>query len=136
LRTGLAGLSHLNLDPWELLAARRTVAAGGEPPGDRERTLLQALALRVKAQQELDALAGAETKSGPDLLRAARATLARATQVEARINGLVEEAQIDPDAPETRTLNRSRFRLLRATADLWLQLDELENPRAEGTEGS
>lgn len=136
LRTEMAGLSHLSLETWELLAARQTVAAGGEPPGDRESALLQALALRVKAQHELDALAGAETLPGADLLRTARATLARAPKVEARLNALVEEAQIDPDAPETRTLNRSRLRLLRATADLWLKLDEMENARTEQVDPS
>ncbi|MBC8647375.1 MAG: hypothetical protein H7X85_09450, partial [Thermoanaerobaculia bacterium] len=60
------------------------------------------------------------------LLRAARATLARAPQLDARLTAVIEESQIGPADPETRSWTRTRFRLLAATSDLWLKLDEVE----------
>jgi hypothetical protein len=132
LRTGIAGLSHWNLETWELSAARKTVAAGGEPPSERERLLLQAVVLRVKAGQEIEALGTAAAgEAPPDLVKAARATLARAPQLDARLNAVIEEAQIGPDAPETRSWTRTRLRLLQAASDLWLKLDEVETRKRE-----
>ena len=128
VRTDISGLSHLKLETWELLAARKTVAAGGEPPSERDRTVLQAAILRVKAEQEREALAAAGAAS-PDLLRAARATLARASQVDARLTALIEESQIGPAEPGTRSWTRTRFRLLGAASALWLALDEVETRR-------
>ncbi|MFN2387663.1 MAG: hypothetical protein ABR576_15510 [Thermoanaerobaculia bacterium] len=133
VRPEIPGLAHLKLEPWELLAARKTVAAGGEPPSDRDRALLQAAVLRVKAEQELEALAASAAPS-PDLLRAARATLARASQLDARMTVAIEEAHLGEAEAETRSWTRSRFRLLGATADLWLGLDEVERQRASPTD--
>src|SRR5262249_11388629 len=59
LRTDLEGLENLRLEPWELKAARRAVAAGGEPPQERDRILLRAVALRLKAEEETNALRSA-----------------------------------------------------------------------------
>src|SRR5262249_47857430 len=84
LRTDLAGLENLRLETWELKAARRTVAAGGEAPTDRDRTLLKAVALRLKAEEETETLrAGAPSAPSAETLRAAKATLARAHALDA-----------------------------------------------------
>jgi len=132
LRTQIAGLAHLELETWELLAARHTVAAGGEAPSERERVLLQATALRVKAEHELSALSSAARgETAADLLRAARGTLARASQVDARLTAAIEESQIAPGVPDSRSWTRTRFRLLQSTARLWLKLDEVEATERE-----
>ncbi len=72
LRTDLAGLENLRLEPWELKAARRTVAAGGDAPTERDQVLLRAVALRLKAEEEISALrsvAGACAVGGAAPLR-------------------------------------------------------------------
>jgi hypothetical protein len=127
LKIGLTGLAHLKLETWELLAARRTVAAAGEPPSARERTLLRAVALRIKSEDEIAAL-GQHTggEAPPELLRAVRGTLACAPELDLRLTEVIEEASIGPAVHDVRTWTRSRFRLLRATADLWLALDAFE----------
>jgi hypothetical protein len=53
-------------------------------------------------------------------MKAGRATLARAAQVDAAMQELVDTAE---GGQEGRWWTRSRFRLLRSTADLWLRLD-------------
>jgi len=132
LRTNLAGLAHLKLEPWELLAARKTVAGGGEPPSERERTLLRAVALRLKAEGETEALKAAETgEASEELLREARATLARTPQIDAKLTAVIEDSQDASSAREGRSWTRTRFRLLRATADLWLTLDQAETGRVK-----
>src|SRR5262249_38937611 len=55
LRPALSGLENLRLEPWELKAARRAVAAGGDAPNERDRVLLRAVALRLKAEEETTA---------------------------------------------------------------------------------
>jgi len=126
LRTNVAGLSHLKLESWELASARRAVTSGG-PSSPHDRTVLRATALRVKAEIEADGLRGRTKEEGsdpsPDLLRSARATLARAPQVDHALQALLEGMQ---GGQEVRWWTRTRFRLLRATADLWLRLDASE----------
>jgi hypothetical protein len=121
LRTGITGLSHLNLESWELAAARRAVTAGSSASGS-DRTLLRAAGLRVKAESEIEALGNGEGSSTPpaEAVKAARATLARAPQVDHALQELVDETE---ERQESRWWTRTRFRLLRSTADLWLRLD-------------
>lgn len=125
LRTNITGLSHLNLEAWELAAARRAVAQG-EPGTPRDRAMLRAAGLRIKAEMESDALR-AQTESGnpvAEVVRGARATLARAPQVDHALQELVDSIE----GQEARWWTRSRFRLLRSTADLWLHLDGSQAP--------
>jgi hypothetical protein len=126
LRTNITGLAHLKLDPWELAAARRAVAAGS-PESDVDRVILRAAGLRIQAEAEVESL-GAHTDGAapPDMIRAARATLARAPQVDKLLIGIVEGGPQEPTAQESRWWTRTRFRLLRATADLWLSLDSVQ----------
>ena len=127
LRADVAGLSHLRLESWELAAARRAVA-NGSPASDMDRTLLRAAALRFKAETEGEALRGVRGEAGAELLRAARATLARAPQVD---HILLEMAEaVGNSSSDVRGWTRSRFRLLRATSGLWLRLDAAQPPPA------
>ncbi len=130
LRTGLAGLENLRLEPWELKAVRRTVAAGGEAASDRDRTLLRAVALRLKAEEETETLrAVAGMPPSPETLRAARATLGRAPMVDAALSAVIDEAEAVSSSEEIRCWTRTRFRLLRVAADLWLMQDSPKSDR-------
>ncbi|HTY42178.1 MAG TPA: hypothetical protein VMH79_09930 [Thermoanaerobaculia bacterium] len=132
VRPGIAGLENLRLEPWELKAARRTVANGGEPTSERDRTLLRAVALRLKADEEVETLrAAAGLPPSPETLRAARATLGRAAMLDAALSAVVDEAEAVSSSEEIRCWTRTRFRLLRSTADLWLMQD---SPRADRRE--
>ncbi len=129
LRTDIAGLEHLRLERWELKAARRAVAAGGQAPTDRDRLLLRAVALRLKAEEETESLRGSAPGEPPaETLRAARATLGRVPLLDAALTSVVDEAEAVSSSEEIRAWTRTRFRLLRATADLWLMQD---SPRSE-----
>jgi hypothetical protein len=124
LRTDITGLAHLKLEPWELAAARRTVAKDS-PPSEVDRILLRAAALRVRAESEAEALRTQQEEKGPppEMIRTARATLARAPQVDKALLQTVEAVEGDRSDQIVRSWTRTRFRLLRATADLWLCLD-------------
>jgi hypothetical protein len=129
LRTDLAGLENLRLETWELKAARRAVAEGGPALTERDRTLLRAVALRLKAEEETESLrAAAPSAPSADLLRAARATLGRVPLLDAALSSVIDEAEAVSSSEEIRSWTRTRFRLLRATADLWLMQD---SPRSE-----
>jgi hypothetical protein len=129
LRTDLAGLENLRLESWELKAARRTVAAGGVPPSDRDRMLLRAVALRLKAEEETEELrASAGRGPSPDTLRAARATLGRAAVLDVALSAVIDEAEAVSSSEEIRSWTRTRFRLLHATSELWLMQD---SPKAD-----
>ncbi len=109
--------------------ARHAVAAGGRPPTDRDRILLRAVALRLKAEEETETLrAAAGSEPPPETLRAARATLGRVPMLDAALSSVVDEAEAVSSSEEIRAWTRTRFRLLRATADLWLAQD---SPRGE-----
>jgi hypothetical protein len=132
LKTDLAGLENLRLEPWELKAARRAVAAGGEAPTERERILLRAAALRLKAEEETETLrAGTPVAPSADTLRAARATLGRVWLLDAALSSVIDEAEAVSSFEEIRSWTRTRFRLLRATADLWLMQDAPRGDRRE-----
>jgi hypothetical protein len=124
LRTNLSGLSHLNLETWELAAARRTVSNKSLPPSELDALVLRAAGLRIKAETEAEELKGLEEQGAPpELVKAARGTLARAPQIDKSLIQVVESVDADRSAQEVRWWNRTRFRLLRATANLWLKLD-------------
>ena len=124
LRTNLAGLAHLSLESWELAAARRTISNKSSPPSELDGLILRAAGLRVKAETEAEELKGmADQGAPPELVKAARGTLARAPQIDKSLIQVVEAMDADRSAQEVRWWNRTRFRLLRATASLWLNLD-------------
>jgi hypothetical protein len=132
LRTEIAGLENLRLEPWELKAARRAVAHGGEPATDRDRTLIRAVALRLKAEEETQTLRAATgMRPSAETLRAAKATLGRVPALDAALSVVIDEAEAISSSEEIRTWTRTRFRLLRATADLWLMQDSPKSDRQE-----
>ncbi len=132
LRTEIAGLANLRLEPWELKAARRTVAAGGQPRSERDRTLLRAVALRLKAEQETETMrAAAGLNPSADTLRAARATLGRMSTLDAALTSIIDEAEAVSSSEEIRAWTRTRFRLLRVTSDLWLMQDSPKSDRRD-----
>lgn len=125
LRTGIIGLAHLNLETWELAAARRAVASGS-PASEMDRVILRAAGLRVKAESEAESLALEREGEPPaEIIKAARATLARAPQVDKALLELPTAVNSDRSSPEAHGWTRTRFRLLRATAELWLRLDRI-----------
>ncbi len=127
LRTGITGLAHLKLEPWELACARRAVA-NGSVASETDGLLLRAAGLRIKAQSESEALLAAGQAAVPAaILKGARATLARAPQIDKALLELVGEA--GESSQETRWWTRTRFRLLQSTADLWLRLDAAQTPQ-------
>jgi len=130
LKTNLTGLSHLRLETWELAAARKTVAAGGAPTSEADEVLLRATSLRVQAEQETEDMRQAAQGGStvPDL-KGARATLARAARLDQDLAELVEKAYGSNSPDEARWYTRTRFRLVRATADLWLMLDNAQGER-------
>jgi hypothetical protein len=91
--------------------------------------LLKAVALRLKAEEETKGLRETAGTAAPaELLRAARATLGRAPMLDAALTAVIDEAEAVSSSEEIRSWTRSRFRLLRATSDLWLMQD---SPRAD-----
>ncbi len=130
LRTDIAGLDNLRLEPWELKAARRSVAAGGAPPTERDRILLRAVALRLKAEEETAALrSGADSGPSSELMRAAKATLGRVPNLDASLSSVIDEAEAISSSEEIRAWTRTRFRLLRSMSDLWLMQDSPKSDR-------
>jgi hypothetical protein len=130
LQTGADGLAQLRLEPWELQAIRRVVTAGGEPKSDRDRTLLRSVALRLKAEEESELLR--TTADGPrsiELLRRARASIARAPELDGKISHIIRVAHEAGLTRHVRAWTRTRFRLLRSIADLWLMQDRPRTDR-------
>jgi hypothetical protein len=138
LRTNITGLAHLKLEPWELAAARRAVA-GGVLASDVDRLLLRAAGLRIQAEAEAESLrtqTQSQTGAPSDLIRSARLTLDRAPLLDKQLIGIVESIEGDRSGQEARWWTRSRFRLLRATADLWLRLDAAQARGSRSAPGS
>src|SRR5262249_20435991 len=135
LRTDLSGLENLRLEPWGVQAARRAGPAGGDAPNERDRVLLRAVALRLKAEEETTAMReAAATGSAPpsaDLIRSAKATLGRVPSLDASLSSIIDESEAVNSSEEIRSWTRTRFRLLRATSDLWLMQDSPKSDRRE-----
>jgi hypothetical protein len=130
LPTDTDGLAQFRLDPWELKTARRVVAAGGESRSDRDRTILRAVALRRKAEEETEILrTTAEDPRSLEILRRARGSIARSPDVDASICQMIAVAHDAKLSEQTRAWTRTRFRLLRAIADLWLMQDQPRTDR-------
>jgi hypothetical protein len=122
---GPLAIGHLGLEAWELRTAKRAIAAGGRAPGDRDQLVLEAAAIRVKAEEEAARWRQAKKMGRPveGLVHDVRQTLLLAAETDHRFATLVQEAAEDSSAEEVRTLVRSRFKLLRAYSGLWLLHD-------------
>jgi hypothetical protein len=113
------GLAPLKLETWELSAARSTVE-NGEPPTEPDRALLRAAALRLRAEQQVDELRQARDGPPADLIRGARATLARCEVIADELAQMAAESR---GFDEARSWNRTRHRLTVASSALWLEVD-------------
>ena len=132
LQTETDGLAQLRLEAWEIQAIRRVVTAGGEP-SDRDRTMLRSVALRLKAEEESELLR--TTADGPrsiDLLKRVRASIARAPELDGEISQIIQVVHEAGLTRHVRAWTRTRFRLLRAIADLWLMQDRPRIDRRAG----
>jgi hypothetical protein len=119
-------IAHLGLEPWEIRAAKRAIAAGGTVESNRDALFLEAAALRIRAEEESSRWAQSK-KMGmplPGLGREVKETLSLAAETDRRFSGLIREAGDDSLPEEIAALVRSRFRLLKAYSTLWLLHDE------------
>ena len=119
-------VAALRLEPWEVEAIRR-VAAGtspeGELSGQRDRLFMKATALRIRIDEEareIDRLRRLGSEYLPNLLERATQSLQRAAELERRCQWFVDDALYRGDVEHLEALYRSRMRLLRAYAGLWL----------------
>ena len=127
----ISGLDTLRLEPWELKAARHAVAAGGR----RRRSAIArysggGAAPEGRGRDRAAAGRGAP-EPPPETLRAARATLGRVPALDAALSSVIDESEAVSSSEEIRAWTRTRFRLLRATADLWLMQDSPRSDRRE-----
>jgi hypothetical protein len=114
-----ADVKPLKLEAWELAAARRTAEAG-TPPTEEDRIVLRSAALRVRAEEQAEALRRAGAARAPELVRAARATLARCEPMEVALEQLGVEGRA---SERSRWWTRTRHRLRASSAALWLEVD-------------
>ena len=97
------------------------MAGTGKAAGEGDRTLVRAAALRLCAEEHVEALRRlASDNAGADLVRASRAALARCEPIEAALEHLSNESRRSEDA---REWNRARQRLRAASSELWLEVD-------------
>jgi hypothetical protein len=102
------------------------MSSDGEPANDRDRTLLRAVALRVKAEEEAGFLRGvADSPSALELLRQARTSIGHATELDSRLSQIARVAHDGGLREHERAWSRTRFRLVRAIAELWLVQDRI-----------
>jgi hypothetical protein len=66
-----------------------------------------------------------------ETLRSARATLGRVPLLDAALSAVIDESEAVSSSEDIRCWTRTRFRLLRATADLWLMQDSPKSDRRE-----
>lgn len=119
-------VAGLRLEPWEVDAIRR-VAAGRSPEetlaGQRDRLSMKAAALRIRIDEEareIHRLRDTSSEHLPNLLERATQSLQRAAELERRYQWFVDDALYRGDVKHLEELFRSRMRLLRAYAGLWL----------------
>jgi hypothetical protein len=129
--TGARGLARFRLEPWEVSAARRILRSEVSGDADRARDLLlfESALVRIRIDEEAQQLRGADVAAGAggahgvpaSRLASAGLCLVRAQELDRRFRAEIETAR---DAPERlKEVNRSRFRLLRSFAGLWLLHD-------------
>jgi len=121
----LKEITNLELESWEVRAAKRAIAEKGQPISGRDALLLEGAALRVRADDQYAEWIRSR-KMGRSLaaLRAAAGeTLGLAAGIDHRFAELIGEAGEDSLPEEMKSLVRSRFRLLHAYTRLWLLHD-------------
>ena len=123
-------VAGLGLEPWEVtacmaLADGRLDAAS--LPGQVEHVLVTAAALRLRLDEEASEIERLQRRGSDrlsDVLAKATQSLQRAAEVERRFQWLIDDALYRGDTERLEPLHRSRFRLLRSYASLWLVHNE------------
>jgi hypothetical protein len=119
-------LTHLRLEPTEIVACRELLDAGAGTPtlgSERATLLVQAAALRIRLDdeaREIDRLAKRGSEHFPEALERASQSLQRAAELDRRFGWFVDDALYRGDTEHLEKLYRCRFRLLRAYSGLWL----------------
>ncbi len=109
------------LEPWEWEVARRAIVRASLSNSDR--ILLRAAALRVRAENEIEAFRNRSGEETPrELASQARATLAHAEELDRAFTELAEKQPKAEDV-DFRRRTRTRLRLQHVTSGLWLALD-------------
>lgn len=123
----MPALFPYRLEPREIIAYRRL---RGAEPGDpeHERFILEAAALRIRIQNEVEEIRGilddsAVTKEAPVYGRA-RLTTSLAGLYQHRFDHLLDQAVVYGDIDEARHLQVLRMRLTREGAGLWLLVNK------------
>lgn len=121
----LPDVFSLGLEPREVVAHRRYFSKT-ECNRELESFLLQGAALRFRIEQDSEEIKGilddsAVTRDAP-VFGKARLTVRHADQAVRRFEHLLEQAVLEGDAVEARSLQVLRMRLMRAHAGLWLQV--------------
>jgi hypothetical protein len=120
-------LHRLKLEPWEV-GAYRWLAVHVQGPETLERHLqlffLTAAALRVKMEEETSEIARLAEHGIADrlidLLERSAQSLERGREIERRFQWFVDDMLYRGDTERLEQVFRSRFRLLKAYATLWL----------------
>lgn len=121
-------LHRLQLEPWEV-GAYRWLAVHVQGPDTLERHLqlffLTAAALRVKMEEETSEIARLAEHGIADrlidLLERSAQSLERAREIERRFQWFLDDMLYRGDTERLEQVFRSRFRLLKAYATLWLE---------------
>ncbi len=121
----LKEIGNLGLESWEIRAAKRAISDNGRAIPERDALLLEAAALRVRAEDDAGQWTRAK-KMGrplPPLRAHAEETLRLAADTDRRLAALIHEAGEESLPEELKAIVRSRFRLLYAYSGLWLLHD-------------
>jgi hypothetical protein len=120
-------MGRLRLEPWEVRAARRLLSGelANDPMKPRELLFFEAAALRLRIDEEAQALKGGSAESpvadvSEEKLAVAGLCLVRAQDMDRKFRAAIEEAAATAPPEKINELHRSRFRLLRGFSGLWL----------------
>ncbi len=122
---GHGEIGNLGLESWEVRAAKRAIADHGRAISERDGLILEAAALRVRAEEDAGQWTRAKKMGRPLPPHRTRAeeTLRLAAETDRRLAVLIQEAGEESLPEELKALVRSRFRLLSAYSGLWLLHD-------------
>ncbi|HKC26006.1 MAG TPA: hypothetical protein VKF32_14765 [Thermoanaerobaculia bacterium] len=128
--TGARGFARFRLEPWEVSAARRILSGAVSGDSDRARDLLffESALVRIRIDEEAQQLRGNDAPAGANgaiasRLASAGLCLTRAQDLDRRFRGEMESVAREASPDRMKEVNRSRFRLLRSFAGLWLLHD-------------
>jgi hypothetical protein len=120
-------VSRFRLEPWEIRAARRLLRAPSADDGDetRARDLLffESALVRMRIDDEAQSLRAPIANDLAPHLAASAQCLVRAQELDRRFRAEVDASSKAAAPDRVKEVNRSRFRLLRSFAGLWLLHD-------------